>query len=134
MWLGGVFCLLSVVGVFLPISVFESIAKYFGVESPGFADQPLVEYAVRLMSGTYVAVGVYLVILAREPMKYGVLVPFTAVASVLLGAGCVVTGLMVGMPVQWFLGDGVPCIVFGVVVLLLWQRVKQNSQPMIDTM
>jgi len=124
LWMGGAFCLLSVFGVFLPISVFESIAKCFGVESAGFADSPLIEYAVRLMSGTYVAVGVYLVILAREPMKYGVLVPFTAVASVLLGAGCVVTGMMVGMPVQWFLGDGVPCIVFGVVVLLLWRRVK----------
>jgi len=123
-WVGGFFCLLSLVGVFLPVAVLESIFKCFGVDAAGVLGRPMVEYIVRLVAGTYGAVGVYLLILAKEPMRYGALVPFTAVASLLLGAGCIVIGMMVGMPAKWFLGDAGGCLVFGVVVLLLWWRVK----------
>ena len=126
LWVGGVLCLLSVVGMFLPVSAFESIAKFFGVEPFDLPDSPLVEYMVRLMSATYVAVGVYLVILAWGPMKYGVMVPFTGVASVVLGAVCGITGMMVAMPNMWFLGDSISCLIFGVVVLVFWRRAKRS--------
>lgn len=62
LWIAGILCLLSVFGMFLPISVWESIAKYFGIESLPFPDSPLFIYMVRLMSATFAAVGVYLVI------------------------------------------------------------------------
>jgi hypothetical protein len=110
--------------MFLPISTWESIAKYFGIESLHLPDSPLVEYAVRLMSATYVAVGVYLVILALNPMKYGITVPFTGLAAVFLGVACAITGLVVGMPVLWFLGDSVPCTVLGILILVFWRQAK----------
>jgi hypothetical protein len=124
LWITGVLCLLSVFGMFLPISVWESIAKYFGIESLHLPDSPLVEYAVRLMSATYAAVGVYLVILALHPMKYGVMVPFTGIAAVLLGMVCAITGLAVGMPVWWFLGDSLSCVVPGILILVFWRLAK----------
>ena len=49
---------------------------------------------------TYTAVGVYLIILARNPMKYTVLVPFTGISAVLLGLACAITGLAVKMPIM----------------------------------
>jgi len=128
LWIAGILCLLSVFGMFLPISAWESIAKFFGVESLHLPDSPLVEYAVRLMSATYVAVGVYFVILALRPMDYGVLVPFTGLAAVFLGLFCTIIGLAVGMPVLWFLGDSVPCVVLGVLVFVFWRQAKQTSQ------
>ena len=128
LWIAGVLCLLSVFGMFLPLSVWESIAKYFGVESFHLPDSPLVEYAIRLMSATYVAVGVYLVILALNPMKHGIIVPFTGLAAVSLGVVCLITGLVVGMPVLWFLGDSIPCVVLGVLIFVFWQRGKQTSR------
>ena len=118
LWIAGILCLLSVFGMFLPISAWESIAKYFGIESLHLPDSPLVEYAVRLMSATYVVVGVYLVILALNPVKYGVIVPFTGIAAVFLGAVCAITGLAVGMPVLWFLGDSIPCVVLGILIII----------------
>lgn len=124
LWVAGVLCLLSVFGAILPVSAWESIAKCFGVESLGLPASPLVEYVVRVMSATYVAVGVYLIILALNPVKYGIMVPFTGVAAVLLGAACAITGLVVGVPVLWFLGDSVSCVVLGVLVLLFWRRAK----------
>ncbi|MFB0524105.1 MAG: hypothetical protein ACETVZ_01090 [Phycisphaerae bacterium] len=122
LWIAGVLCLLSVFGMFLPISVFESIAKFFGIES--LPDSPLILYAVRVMSATYVGVGVYFIILALHPMKYGVLVPFTGLVAVALGVVCAITGAAVGMPVLWFLGDSLSCVVLGVLILVFWRQTK----------
>ena len=122
LWIAGVGCLLSVFGMFLPVSTFESITKFFGLES--LPDSPLFVYAVRLMSATFVGVGVYFVILARDPMKYGVMVPFSGLAAVCLGVVCGITGLAVGMPLFWFLGDSLSCVVLGALILVFWRKAR----------
>jgi len=124
LWIAGVLCLLSALGMFLPISAWESIAKTFGVES--LPDSPLFEYMVRLMLATYVGVGVYFVILALRPADYGIMVPFSGLAAVILGVVCAITGIIVQMPVRWFLGDSVPCIVLGVLILFFWQKAQRG--------
>jgi hypothetical protein len=111
-----------VIGMFLPIRVIESLARAFGVQT--LPDSPLVMYVVRVMSATYAGVGVYFVILALRPMDYGVLVPFTGLAAVLLGVVCGITGLAVGMPTLWFLGDFVSCTVLGVLIFFFGGRQK----------
>ncbi len=118
LWIAGVGCLLSVFGVFLPMSVFESIAKFFGIELP--PDSPLLVYAVRLMSATYAAVGVFFIILALQPMKYGVMVPFSGLGAVFVGVVCAIAGLSTAMPLWWFLGDSLSCLVLGVLILVFW--------------
>ena len=120
LWIAGILCLLSVFGMFLPVRVIGSIAKAFGVQT--LPDSPLVMYVVRVMSATYAGVGVYFVILALRPMDYGVLVPFTGLAAVLLGVVCGITGLAVAMPPMWFLGDFVSCTVLGVLILVFWRK------------
>jgi len=125
LWIAGFACLLSVFGIFLPMSVFESIAKFFGIES--LPDSPLLVYAVRLMSGTYAAVGVFFVILALDPVKYGVMVPFSGLGAVFVGLVCAIAGLLTAMPLWWFLGDSLSCLVLGVLILVFWQQAKQTS-------
>jgi len=122
LWIAGFACLLSVIGVFLPISVFESIAKFFGIES--LPDSPQFMYAVRLMSATYAAVGVFFVILALDPMKYGVMVPFSGVGAVFVGVVCAIAGLLAEMPLWWFLGDSLSCLVLGVLILVFWRKAR----------
>ena len=124
LWIAGVGCLLSVFGMFLPMSVFESIAKFFGIEL--LPDSPLLVYAVRLMSATYAAVGVFFIILALDPMKYGVMVPFSGLGAVFVGVVCAITGLLTAMPLWWFLGDSLSCLVLGVLILVFWQQAKQT--------
>jgi len=127
LWIAGILCLLGVFGIFLPISAWESIFKFFGAESFDLPDSPLFEYVVRVMSAMEVATGVYLIILARRPMKYPVLIPFTGLASVFLGVVCGITGLVAAMPPLWFLGDALGCLVLGILVLLFWQKAKVNQ-------
>ena len=125
LWIAAVGCLLSVFGIFLPISVFEHIARFFGIES--LPDSPLLVYAGRLMSATYAAVGVFFVILALDPMKYGVMVPFSGVGAVFVGVVCAIAGLLAEMPLWWFMGDSLSCLVLGVLILVFWQQAKQTS-------
>ena len=125
LWIAGVACLLSVFGMFLPVRVVESLVKAFGGERfVDLLDSPVFLYSLRLMSATYVGVGVFFVILALDPMKYGVMVPFTGIAAVLLGVFCGITGLAVGMPVLWFLADSVSCTVLGILIVVFWRRAK----------
>ena len=125
LWVGAVACFVSVIGVFMPVSAWESVAKTFGVES--LLDTPVCEYMTRLMMATFGAIGIYLAILALKPMEYGVLMPFTGIASVALGVTCLVTGCKVGIPTLWYLGDGLSCVIFGVLVLVLWKKAKQRN-------
>ncbi len=125
LWIAGFACLLSVFGMFLPVSAWESITKFFGIES--LPDSPQFMYAVRLMSGTYAAVGVFFVILALDPMKYGVMVPFSGLGALFVGVVCAIAGLLAAMPLWWFLGDSLSCLVLGVLILVFWQKAKQTA-------
>lgn len=125
LWVGAVGCLLSVAGLFLPLSVIESWANKLGAGP--FPDSAVVGYALRTMSATWVAAGVFLVILALDPMKYGVLVPFSGAAAVFLGVVCAISGLVSGIPLWWFMGDALSCTVFGILILLFWKRVKPGG-------
>jgi len=128
LWIAGIVCLLGVFGIFLPVRLLESLAKVFGVQLV-LPDSPLCLYALRTVSAASVGIGVFFVILALNPMKYGVLVPFSGLAAIFLGVVCGITGLVVGMPYLWFLGDSLSCIVLGVLIFLFWQKASRCSQP-----
>ena len=130
LWVTGILCLLSVVGMFLPVSAFEPIAKFFGVES--LPDSPVVEYAIRAMSATYAGVGIFFIILALNPAKYGVMVPFSGLCSIFIGAVCAITGIVVRMPVLWYLGDSLPCLVLGVLILVFWRQARQAARSAVQ--
>jgi hypothetical protein len=122
LWITGILCLLSAFGMFLPVSAFESISGFFGAEPLG--DSPVVEYAIRAVSATYIGVGIFFVILALNPVKYGVMVPFSGLCAIFIGAVCAITGIAVRMPALWYLGDSVPCVVLGVLILVFWRQAK----------
>lgn len=124
LWIAAVGCLLSVFGMLLPMRTLEAIAKAFGGEAYG--DSPVFEYAVRVMSATYVAVGVFYVILALRPLDFGVMVPFSGLAGVFVGVVCGITGAVLAMPVMWFLGDSLSCVVLGVLIIEFWRRAKRK--------
>jgi hypothetical protein len=125
LWITGILCLLCVFGMFLPVSTLESFTGLFGIESlPG---SPLGTYMVRVVSATYVGIGVFCIILALDPMKYGVIVPFSGIVSVFLGVVCGITGPVVGMPAKWFLGDTLSSLLLGVLILVFWQQAKKAT-------
>ena len=125
LWATGIMCLLSVAGLFLPLSALQSVAAFFGVDT--LPDLPWVMYGARIMSATFIGIGVFFIILAMDPMKYGVMVPFSGLAAVVIAVVCLITGLMVKMPAIWFLGDTLSCAIPGILILFFWQRAKKAT-------
>ena len=125
LWIAGIFCLTAIAGVFAPMSAWPSITGFFGVES--LPDAPVFEYFARLLSVTYAAIGLFFIILALRPGKYGGIVPFSGVASALIGLTALITGLVAGMPAKWYLCDSLPCIVLGVLIFVFWQQTKSTT-------
>jgi hypothetical protein len=125
LWITGIVRLPAIFGVFLPIPTLESFTRLFGIES--LSGPPLATYSMRVTSAMAVGIGVFFIILALNPMKYGVIIPFSGIASVLLGVVCLITGLMVGMPAKWFLGDTLSCLILGVLIVVFWQKAKKTA-------
>jgi hypothetical protein len=125
LWIAGIACLLSLFGMVLPVSSWESITRFFGIES--FPDSPQFMYAIRVGSGTYVGVGIFFIILALAPLKYGVMVPFSALGAVFIGVVCAIAGLITAMPLWWFMGDSLSCMLLGVLLLVFWQQAKKTA-------
>ena len=124
LWVAGVLFLLGAAGIFLPDPAWVSIVEFFGGESSDLAYSPLSEYLLRVALAMSFLMGVYLVVLALQPMKYPVLIPFTGLALLFLGLACGVSGVLAAMPVLWFMGDSLSCLVLGVLILLFWQKAK----------
>ena len=125
LWITGLSCLLSVFGIFLPISIFQNIAGFFGIEA--LPASPVFAYAMRIISATYVGIGVFFIILATAPMKYGPLVPFSAIATFLLGVVCAIAGLVTKIPTLWFMSDASACMVLGTLILIFWRQSQPKS-------
>jgi len=127
LWITAILCLLAVLGLFGPFSMYESIARAFGLET--LPDSPFVEYAIRTVMATYIGIGVYFIILAMAPMKYPLLVPFTGLATIILGLVCAISGPAAGMPAVWYIADALSCIVLGALILVFWKQAKKTSRP-----
>lgn len=124
LWISGIMWLLSVIGVFLPVSVIESFYTFMGVES--FPDSALFLYGLRVMSAIAAGVGVFYIILALRPMDYGIMVPFSGIGSIVLGVICGIAGISIKIPIPWFLGDALGCFVIGVLILAFWRQSVQR--------
>jgi len=125
LWITAVLCLLSVAGLFLSFSACEAVGKFFGVEE--LPDAPLIMYAFRTVAATFISIGVFFIILALNPMKYGIMVPFSGLAAVFVGVVCAISGPIIEMPAVWYLSDTLSCLVLGVLILAFWQQAKKTS-------
>jgi hypothetical protein len=125
LWIAGLFCLSAIVGVFAPMSLWPKVTGFFGVET--LPDAPVFVYFARLLSVTSGGIGIFFIVLALRPAKYGVLVPFSGIMSVLIGLTALITGIIVQMPAKWYLCDSLPCIILGILILAFWPQAKSAA-------
>ena len=125
LWVAGIACILSLFAMVLPVSLLKSISKFYGIKA--FSDSPQFIYAIRVGLCTYAAVGVFFVILAIDPLKYGILVPFSALGAVFVGVVCAIAGLLSKVAFWWFMGDFLSCLVWGVLILIFWKQAKKAA-------
>ena len=122
LWLTGIVCLLSVIGIVAPLKNIQWFMGLFGIES--LPDSPLFLYMLRLVCATWAGIGVFFIILALNPLCYGVLVPLSGLFLIFVGAVCGVVGFMIKMPFKWYAGDLLSCVVLGLLILIFYQKAK----------
>lgn len=121
----GVLCLLSAPGLILPWSSLVGWAELMGVQAP--PDYPLVVYCVRMGSLASGLIGIFLLVLATDPLRYRPMLVLTVYGCFAVAVVALVTGRLTQMPPLWYLGDAVGSAVAGVLILAFWPREPQPT-------
>jgi len=128
LWVTAIGCLTSVPFIFLPWAVVESIGSWFGVES--FLGEPIAIYFFKVVFGVFGLIGVFFIILARNPLKYGSMLNLGAFGLILFGLMAFIFGLSIGLPLIVYLGDGLSGLVLGLAILIFSFKASTGSEEL----
>jgi FtsH-binding integral membrane protein len=126
LWVTAIGCLTSVPFIFLPWAVVESIGSWFGVELlPGV---PIAVYFFKIVLGVFGLIGVFFIILAKDPLKYGSMLNLGTFGLILFGLLALILGFSIGPPLIVYLGDGLSGLVFGFAILIFSFKASTGSE------
>jgi len=126
LWICAICCLLGFIGAVLPWGVITALFQWVGVQPP--TAEPITVLIIRLCSAISGMIGIFFVVLARNPLKYGAMLPLAAYGLLCYGVLCLVGGIRYGLPVWTYSGDVIFGIVAGVLILVLRKKaMRANS-------
>jgi uncharacterized membrane protein YuzA (DUF378 family) len=123
LWLTAIGCLAAVPFLFLPWTTVQSIGAWFGVEP--FPATPVAIYFLKIAFAVFGLIGVFFIILARNPFACGPMLYLGAYGLILFGLSALVLGNSLGMPTIVYLGDGLSGLVLGAAILFFASKSKQ---------
>ena len=124
LWITAIGCLTAVPFIFLPWAVVESIGSWFGIES--LPDAPIVIYFFKVVFGVFGLIGVFFIILARDPLKYRFMLNLGMLGLILFGLLALIIGFSLGLPPIVYLGDGLSGLVLGIAILIFSSKPRQS--------
>ncbi|MCX7765292.1 MAG: hypothetical protein N2246_01105 [Candidatus Sumerlaeia bacterium] len=116
--LGILFCL-CLIAVITPLSFWEKILKFF--LGSGYSSRQFFEYSFRSMMFAYVIIGLYFLVMAREPQRYKSLIFVTLAAFLANAVVCFFVGLSIRMAALVYLFDTTLFLVFALLLLYFWK-------------
>ena len=117
----------SLAGIFVPWQNIVAWMSTWNVTLPTALKSPITVYMFRAMSVTYAWVGFLFLLAAADPPKYLALIRTLALASICTGLACILVGTRLDLPSLVYLGDGVFCLVAGVLIWTL--SIPLGRQP-----
>jgi hypothetical protein len=121
LWICGIGCLLAVPFVAFPWTMVENIYQRFGQEPPATI------YFFRITCWLSGLIGVYFIILARNPSRYGPMLALSAFGLISFGLLCLAVGLIMGMSPSLYVGDASFGLVFGIVIAILSPKALRSK-------
>ena len=83
LWITAIGFLMAVPFIFLPWSVLEAIASFYGIDP--IPDVPVVVYSCKILFFVCGFIGIYFIILAMNPLGYGAMLYLGAYGLIVLG-------------------------------------------------
>ncbi len=125
LWICAVFCLLGFILAAFPWRAIAALCQWVGFQPP--AAEPITVFMIRLCLAMFGIIGVFFIILARNPLKYGAMLLLAAYGLLCYGLFCLVGGIRYALPVWMYAGDVVFCFVAGVLILMFRKKAMQAN-------
>ncbi|EMI16913.1 signal peptide protein [Rhodopirellula maiorica SM1] len=126
----GLVTLLAFPAAMMPEKWMVEIAKLLGIHS--FPAAPLTFYLARHLSILYGFVGIGLLVLARDLVRYRPLVRYLAVGTIAFGVAQFVVDSMAGMPSWWTWGESISTVAGGGLLVWLNRAGSSGGRPIQD--
>lgn len=128
LWICGITFLLGFIFLLIPWRVMAHWCGLLGMEVPLIA--PLSVYVTRLLLVCSGLVGIFFMILAADPLRYGPMVQLGGWGLVLTGLVCLAGGIRYNLPFMIFGYDVIFCVLAGKLILVLRGRAlrEQSAQ------
>jgi hypothetical protein len=131
LWICAVGCLTAVPLVILPWCIIENIMVCFGLTA--IPDIPAAMYFVRIACGVFGLIGIFFIILAKNPLNYGPMLNLAAYGLVVFGLLSLILGLSLKMSPIVYLGDAIFGIVLGIVIAVLSSKAQRAIKAKEET-
>ncbi len=125
LWVCAVGFLLNFIFAALPWQAMTAWANVFGFQMP--AAEPFHIFTFRLCLATYGMIGVFFVILARNPLKYGGMLLLAAYGLLLLGVLILIGSIRYALPLITYFFDVIFCFITGVLILIFRREAIQAN-------
>ena len=126
LWVTGIGCLVAVPFIFFPWHAIETIGSCFGIES--LPNTPISIYFFKVVFGIFGLIGVFFIILAKNPLKYGAMLNLGSIGLILYGLLALILGLCIGLTPFVYIGDGLAGLVLGIVIFIFSSKARQSQK------
>ena len=125
LWIAALGCLSAVPFVILPWGVVENLALWFGIDP--LPNTPIVVYLFRVACGIFGLIGIYYIILAKNPLAYGPMLGLGTYGLILFGLLSLIVGSSIGLPTIVYIGDGLSGLILGTLTTVFAYKVRRIS-------
>ena len=125
LWITAIGCLTAVPFILLPWSVLKALVSFFGHDP--IPDVPVVIYFVKILCVFLGFIGIYFIILARNPLGYGSMLYLGAYGLILFGLLALILGFTIGVSAIVYLGDAFFTLILGIIILALSSKCKKDG-------
>jgi hypothetical protein len=116
---------ISIFGVFLPWHVVGDQLKGLGVLT--LPDDPMMNYYLRMTSAAFTAIGVLFLLMALNPLKYALILPFAGYFMTLLSVVLIVYGISLKLGPIPFYVDAIFCLLIGLGIIISERQLGKNG-------
>ena len=119
-----ILCLAGFILAVLPWQMISNLFQWFIAESP--TAEPVTMLMFRVASVLYGMIGIFFLLLARNPLIYGSMLLLAAYGLMAFGVICFIGGIGYGLPVCIYLSESIFCVAGGVLLFIFRKKAGQN--------
>ncbi len=126
LWICAIRFLPAFIPAVIPWPAFAAGVGWLGIQPPG--TEEFTKFMIRLSLAGFGMVGIFFAILARNPFKYGVMLPLAAYGLVGFGIVTLVAGIRYsGLPLWTYSINAIFGVVAGILLLIFRKKAMQTN-------